>query len=183
MNASPAPDDRQPLTTRQESIMLRTRTYGWPDPLELAIAARSTDGLNFTRQLITGIQGPIPIFATLGYGITDVTHGSAVYIGQPGEYVYNPLGSVHGGYAAAILDSAASSAVQSTLPAGTGFTTMHLAVRYLRPIFADTGHVRAVGTVINRGRRTALADVELRDPLDRLLAQGAASFMLAAERS
>jgi uncharacterized protein (TIGR00369 family) len=160
--------------------MLRTRTYGWPDPIELTLAARATDGLEFTRQLITGEQGPIPIFATLGYGCTDVEHGRAVYVGQPGEYVYNPLGSVHGGYAAAILDSAASSAVQSTLPAGMNFTTMHLAVRYLRPVYADTGHVRAVGTVLNRGHRTALAEVELRDPMNRLLAHGTGSFMLLA---
>jgi uncharacterized protein (TIGR00369 family) len=158
--------------------MERTRTYSWPDPLVLASAARLTGGHEFTRQLITGEQGPIPIFATLGYSITDIEQGRAVYVGQPAEYVYNPLGSVHGGYAAAMLDSAASSAVQSVLPAGTGFTTIHLSVHYLRPIFAEAGRVQAIGTITNRGRRTALADVDLRDPSNRLLAQATASFML-----
>jgi uncharacterized protein (TIGR00369 family) len=158
--------------------MTRTRTYGWPDPVAMADVARTTDGLEFSRRLVTGEQGPIPIFATLGYRVVEVEPGRAVYIGQPDEYVYNPLGSVHGGYAAAILDSAASSAVQSTLPAGTGFTTAHLSVHYLRPIFGETGFVRAVGTVTNSGRRTALAHVELRDPTDRLLAHGAALFVI-----
>jgi uncharacterized protein (TIGR00369 family) len=159
-------------------MMERTRTYGWPDPAELAKSAKTTDGLDFTRLLITGAQGPIPIFATLGYAVTDIEPGRAVYLGHPAEYVYNPLGSVHGGYAAAMLDSAASSAVQSTLPAGTSFATMHLSVHYLRPILADLDHVRAIGTVTNQGRRTALTDVELRDPADRLLAHATGLFML-----
>lgn len=158
--------------------MNRTRTYGWADPIELAMAARMTDGLEFTRQLVTGEQGPIPIFSTLGYQVTEVAEGRAIYIGQPAEFVYNPLGTVHGGYAAAVIDSAASSAVQSTLSAGTGFTTIHLSVRYLRPIIADEALVRGVGTVVNRTRRTALAEVELRDPMDRLVAEGTASFMV-----
>ena len=160
--------------------MNRIRTYGWADPVELAMAARVTDGLEFTRQLVTGERGPIPIFSTLGYQVTEVAEGRAVCIGQPAEFVYNPLGTVHGGYAAAVVDSAASSAVQSTLPAGTGFSTIHLSVRYLRPITADETLVRAVGTVVNRTHRTALADVEVRDPMDRIVAQGTASFMLFA---
>ncbi|MFI5735022.1 PaaI family thioesterase [Kribbella sp. NPDC051587] len=158
--------------------MERTRTYGYVDPLELAAVARATDGLTFTRQLVSGEQGPIPIFSTLGYQVTEIEEGRAMYVGNPAEYVYNPLGSVHGGYAAAILDSAASSAVQSTLPPGVGFSTIHLSVRYLRPIFGNQGEVRAVGTVKNRGRRTALAEVEMRDAQDRLVAQGTGSFML-----
>lgn len=158
--------------------MERTRTYSWPDSAALAKAAMSTDGLEFTRQLIAGEQGPIPIFATLGYNVTDIEPGRAVYTAHPTEFVYNPLGSVHGGFAAALLDSAASSAVQSTLPAGTGFATMHLSMHYLRPILTELGRLQAIGTVTNRGRRTALAEVELRDPADRLLAHATASFML-----
>ncbi len=68
--------------------------------------------------------------------------------------------------------------MQSTLPAGVGFTTMHLSVRYLRPMTADGGPVRAIGNVVNRTRQTALADVELRDVMDRLIAQGTGSFMI-----
>lgn len=158
--------------------MTRTRTYTWADPVALAVASGSTDGLEFTRQLVAGAQGPIPIFATLGYSVTAIDEGRAVYLGQPSEFVYNPIGSVHGGFAAAIIDSAASSAVQSTCRPGTGFTTTHLSVRYLRPMTADQGPVQAVGTIVNRGKRTALTAVEVRDVMGRLMAQGNASFMI-----
>ncbi|WP_028935665.1 PaaI family thioesterase [Pseudonocardia spinosispora] len=158
--------------------MDRTRTYGWADPVELAMAARTTDGLEFSRRLASGEQGPTPIFATLGYALTEVEHGRAVYVGEPGEHVYNPIGFVHGGFAATMLESAAGSAVHSTAPASTGYTTLDLSVHYLRPITGDTGPVRAIGTLVNRGRRTALAHVELRDPADRLLAHATSSCML-----
>jgi uncharacterized protein (TIGR00369 family) len=154
------------------------RTYSWADPVELAVAARSTHGLQFSQQLISGEQGPTPIFATLGYALTEISDGRAVYVGVPGPHVYNPIGTVHGGYAATMLESAASSAVQSTIPAGTGYTTLDLSVHYLRPVTEHTGPIRAIGTLINRGRRTALAHVELRDPTDRLLAHATSSCML-----
>jgi uncharacterized protein (TIGR00369 family) len=159
-------------------IMDRTRTYSWVNPVELAAAAQNTDGLVFSRQLASGEEGPTPIFATLGYAITEVDHGRAVYVGMPAEHLYNPIGFVHGGFAATMLESAAGSAVHSTVPAGTGYTTLDLSVHYLRPITADTGPIRAIGTLVNRGRRTALAQVELRDPADRLLAHATSSCML-----
>ena len=77
-----------------------------------------------------------------------------------------------------MLESAAGSAVQSTLPVGTGYTTMDLSVHYLRPITAGAGPIRAIGTIVNRGRRTALAHVELRDRSGRLLAHATSSCML-----
>lgn len=158
--------------------MSHTRTYSWADPVELAMAAQAHHGLDFSRQLISGELGPTPIFATLGYRLTEVGDGHAVYVGVPGEHVYNPIGTVHGGYAATMLESAASSAVQSIVPAGVGYTTLDLSVHYLRPITEHTGPVRAIGTLVNRGRRTALAHVELRDPTDRLMAHATSSCML-----
>jgi uncharacterized protein (TIGR00369 family) len=142
------------------------------------MASNNTDGLVFSRQLVSGEQGPTPIFATLGYALTEVEHGRAVYVGEPAEHLYNPIGFVHGGFAATMLESAAGSAVHSTVPAGTGYTTLDLSVHYLRPIAGDTGPIRAVGTLLNRGRRTALAQVELRDSRDRLLAHATSSCMV-----
>nr|WP_199239784.1 MULTISPECIES: PaaI family thioesterase [Kribbella] len=97
---------------------------------------------------------------------------------EVGEHLYNPIGVVHGGVAATLLDSVAASAVHSVLPAGTGYTSLDLSAKFLRPILADTGPLRAIGTVINRGRRTALANAELRDSTDRLLAHATSSCML-----
>jgi uncharacterized protein (TIGR00369 family) len=162
----------------KERIMERTRTYGWADPVELAMAARTTCGLEFVRGLASGELGPTPMFATLGYTIAEVEHGRVTCVGVPTEHVHNPLGYVHGGYAAAMLETATGFAVQTTLPLGTAYTTLDCSVHFLRPVTADLGPIRAVGTLINSGRRTALAHAELRDPSDRLLAHATSSCMI-----
>ncbi|GAA5185743.1 PaaI family thioesterase [Rugosimonospora acidiphila] len=159
--------------------MARTRTYTWTDPQELDKVGRGMAGLEFTRHLmLAGEAGRMPIASTVGFGLAEVEYGRVVFVGELGEYLYNPIGIVHGGAAATLLDSAAGSAVHTTLPAGTGYTTLDLSLHYLRPITADTGPVRATGTIINRGRRTALAYAELHDSADRLLAHATSSCML-----
>jgi uncharacterized protein (TIGR00369 family) len=95
-----------------------------------------------------------------------------------GEYLYNPIGVVHGGLAATMLDSAAACAVQTLLPAGTAYTSADLTVHYLRPVTSDLGTIRATGRVLNKGRRTALARAEVRDGADRLLAHATSSCMI-----
>ncbi|QUQ67210.1 PaaI family thioesterase [Kutzneria sp. CA-103260] len=159
--------------------MARTRTYTWNDPRELDKLGRGMDGLEFTRHLLdAGEEGRMPIASTIGFRLAEVERGRVVLVGEIGEHLYNPIGMVHGGVAATLLDSAAGSAVHTTVPAGVGYTTLDLTVHYLRPITADTGAVRAIGTVLNRGRRTALANAELRDSADRLLAHATSSCMV-----
>jgi uncharacterized protein (TIGR00369 family) len=119
-----------------------------------------------------------PISATLGMTLEEVEHGRVVVALVPGEEHYNPIGSVHGGVYATLLDSAAGCAVQSVLPQGMGYTSLDLNVKFLRPVTVDTGKVRAVGTVLNSGRRTALAQAELFDSGDRLLAHTTSSCLL-----
>jgi uncharacterized protein (TIGR00369 family) len=155
-----------------------TRTYTFGDPSNMAAVFRVTDGLEFAHQLASAQNGHTPMFATLGYALDVVERGRVVYVGQPGEHVYNPIGMVHGGYAAAMIDSAAGTAIQTLLPAGTGYTTMDLSLHNLRPISSETGPIRAVGEVINIGRRTALAQVEVLDGNGRLLSHGTSSCML-----
>jgi uncharacterized protein (TIGR00369 family) len=107
-----------------------------------------------------------------------VEFGRAVFALEPGEEHYNPIGSVHGGVYATLLDSATGCAVQTVLPAGMGYTSLDLNVKFLRRITSDTGKVRAIGTVLNQGRRMALAQAELFDAQDRLLAHATSSCML-----
>ena len=159
--------------------MGRTRTYSWVDPRDLLELAQSRAGLEFTRTLLAaGEDGRMPIAATVGFRLVEVDEGRVVFEGEVGEHLYNPIGVVHGGVAATLLDSAAGSAVHTTVPAGAGYTTLDLSVHFLRPVTMDTGRIRAIGTVLNRGRRTALAHAELRDDSDRLLAHGTSSCML-----
>ncbi|MGC5004102.1 PaaI family thioesterase [Streptomyces sp. NBC_00353] len=158
--------------------MGRSRTYEWEDPAVSAAAVGQTTGLEFVREIATGrLPGP-PIAATLDFTLDEAEHGRVVFSLVPGEEHYNPIGSVHGGVYATLLDSAAGCAVQSTLPPGMGYTSLDLTVKFLRPVTVDTGRIRAVGTVISSGRRTALAEARLLDEKDRLLAHATSTCML-----
>ncbi|MFG2603414.1 PaaI family thioesterase [Streptomyces sp. NPDC048514] len=158
--------------------MGRSRTYEWEDPTISASAVGVASGLEFLREIAAGRIPAPPVCATLGFGLEEVAHGRAVFSLVPGEEHYNPIGSVHGGVYATLLDSAAGCAVQSTLPAGMGYTSLDLAVKFLRPVTLDTGTVRAVGSVLTSGRRTALAEAHLYDEADRLLAHATSTCML-----
>lgn len=158
--------------------MGRSRTYEWHDPAVTAAAVGRGTGLDFLRDIAAGrLPGP-PVGATVDFALDEVEHGRAVFSLLPGEEHYNPIGSVHGGVFATLLDSAAGCAVQSTLPRGTGYTSLDLNVKFLRPITVDTGRVRAVGRVVSSGRRTALAEAQLLDAGDRLLAHATSSCLL-----
>jgi uncharacterized protein (TIGR00369 family) len=158
--------------------MGRSRTYDWEDPAVSATAVGRYSGLDFLREVQAGRLPAAPIAATLGMTLEEVEHGRVVFALVPGEEHYNPIGSVHGGVYATLLDSAAGCAVQSVLPQGMGYTSLDLNVKFLRPVTVDTGKVRAVGTVLNSGRRTALAQAELFDSGNRLLAHTTSSCLL-----
>jgi uncharacterized protein (TIGR00369 family) len=158
--------------------MGRSRTYDWEDPAVSATAVGRYSGLDFLREIQAGRLPAPPVSATLGMTLEEVEHGRVVFALVPGEEHYNPIGSVHGGVYATLLDSAAGCAVQSVLPPGTGYTSLDLSVKFLRPITVETGKVRAIGTVVNSGRRTALAQAELFDAADRLLAHTTSSCLL-----
>ncbi|MFE7775177.1 PaaI family thioesterase [Streptomyces sp. NPDC057445] len=158
--------------------MSRSRTFSWDDPSVSAAAVGQESGLDFLNELLAGRLPAPPLAATLGFTLEEVEYGRAVFVLAPGEEHYNPIGSMHGGVYATLLDSAAGCAVQSTLPAGMGYTSIDLNVKFLRPSTVDTGKVRAVGTVLNSGRRLALAQAELFDSADRLLAHATSSCLL-----
>ncbi|MFM9702957.1 PaaI family thioesterase [Streptomyces galilaeus] len=158
--------------------MGRTRTYQWEDPAILAEASGRMAGIDFLRELQAGrLPGP-PINYSIDFALDEVEPGRAVFSLTPGEEHYNPIGSVHGGIFATLLDSAAGCAVQSMLPQGMAYTSLDLTVKFLRRITVETGTVRAIGTVVNKGRQTALAQAQLFDAKDRLLAHATSSCML-----
>jgi len=158
--------------------MERTRTVRWRDAAATAGAAGTMAGLDFLREIAEGRLPGAPIGALLGFALEEVEHGRAVFSFQPGEEHYNPIGSVHGGVYATLLDSAAGCAVHSTLPRGMAYTSLDLSTRFLRPLTVDTGKVRAIGTVLSQGRRTALAEAGLYDEEDRLLGHATSTCML-----
>jgi uncharacterized protein (TIGR00369 family) len=157
---------------------VRTRTYGWGNPGLSATAAQTSAGIDVLQAMVRGDLPAPPVIATLGFALDAVEAGRVEFSFEPAEYHYNPIGSVHGGVYATLLDSATGCAVHSMLPAGVGYTSLDLTVKFLRPITVDTGRVRCVGTVTHLGGRTALAEAKLFDPADRLLGTAVSSILL-----
>ena len=157
---------------------MRSRTHTWDDPSETAAALPGRSGVELLGAMLAGELPRPPVMLTLGIEPVSFEVGRAVFALVPAEYHYNPLGSVHGGVIATLLDSATGCAVHSVLPAGTGYTSVDLATKYLRPVTLDTGRITAEGTVISRGSRTALAEARLTDADGRLLAHATSTCLL-----
>lgn len=138
----------------------------------------SMSGLEFLNAMLRGdLPGP-PIGKTLGFHMTEVEEGRTVFVSEPREEYYNPIRTVHAGYTATLLDSCMACAVLSTLPKGTGFTTMEFKVSLLRPMTKDTDLVRAEGTVLARGRRGATAEGRLTDRRGKLMAHATTTCLI-----
>ena len=134
-------------------------------------------GLETLRSLLQGrAQGGIG--ATLGFGLVELEEGRVVFAATPGRNVYNPIGTVHGGYAATLLDSACGCAVHSRLSAGQGYTTLELKVAYHKAMTSETGEVFAEGRVVTLGRRAAFAEANLKDAAGRLYASATPSLLV-----
>jgi uncharacterized protein (TIGR00369 family) len=114
----------------------------------------------------------------MGMRFVEIEEGRAVFACEPAEYHYNPLGVVHGGLAATLLDSAMGCAVHSTLPVGVSYTTIEIKVNYLRALTSETGAVRAEGRVIKVGGRVAIAEGRVVDEAGNLYAHGTTTCLI-----
>ncbi len=156
----------------------RTRTISWADPLALAHTGRELSGLEYLQKMIAGELPPPPIAILMNFHPTVVAEGRAVFVCEPAEYHYNPIGLVHGGVAATLLDSAMGCAVHTTLPAGVGYTTLEIKVNYVRPLSPDSGELRCEGRLIHRGRTTATAEGRVTDADGRLYAHATTTCLI-----
>jgi uncharacterized protein (TIGR00369 family) len=145
----------------QTENQARTRSFSWEDPAATAAAGMTLAGIEYLKAISDGELPAPPIARMLDFEILEVDPGRVLFAMEPAEWMYNPIGSVHGGVAATILDSCMGCAVHSTLDAGVGYTTTDLQVRYLRPMSLQTGRVLAQGTVVHGGRRIATAEGRL----------------------
>jgi uncharacterized protein (TIGR00369 family) len=135
------------------------------------------DGLSQLRALIASGRKP-GILVALQFDFVEVEAGRAVFAGTPGEYAYNPIGAVHGGWAATLLDSACGCAVHSRLTASQAFTTLELKVAYHKRITKDTGLLRAEGNLLSFGQRVAFAEAKLTDALGKLYASATSTLLV-----
>jgi uncharacterized protein (TIGR00369 family) len=136
-------------------------------------------GLEVLRGIAAGEQPGAPIAELLGFEPVEAEEGRVVFACVPGPEHYNPLGTVHGGLPATLLDSAMGCAVHSTLPAGVGYTTLELKVNFTRPITSETGRILCEGTVVHRGGRVATAEGRVyAEASGKLLAHGTTTCLI-----
>jgi uncharacterized protein (TIGR00369 family) len=153
---------------------IANKTYG----IVSADRQKEMSGLEFAQGLVDGTLPLNTIAQTLGYDVTEAVSGRVVVTAEPRDIHLNPAGTVHGGFAATLLDSCMGLAIQSTLEKGVGQTTLEFKISLLRPITPETGVIKAAGIVLSRGRRVGTAEGRLTDAKGRLLAHGTTTCLI-----
>ena len=150
------------------------RQYGVVTPEVI----KELGALAFLKGIVDGTLPSPPISQTLGFHLIEVEEGRAVFEGLPEYRHYNPIGTVHGGFAATLLDSALGCAIFSTLAKGEAWTTLELKFNLVRPLSKDTGTVAAEGRVIHRGRTVATSEGDIKDLSGKLYAHATTTCMI-----
>jgi uncharacterized protein (TIGR00369 family) len=160
-----------------------THAFDWEDPTATITAGLHLSGLEIWQGIASGDLPRPPIGALMDFGLPVVEEGRIVFASDAAPWMLNPIGSVHGGAIATMLDSAVGCAVHTTLPAGVGYTTLELKVNYIRGVRVDDGELLAEGTVIHRGGTTAIAEGRLTAGSDgRLLAFATTTCLILRPR-
>lgn len=165
--------------TQTQPFQTASRTVTWATPGQGDLSRLlELDGLAQLQSMLSGEMPPPPIMATVGMSDMRVERGRVVVEMPAADFHYNPLGSVHGGVISTMLDTAAGCSVHSTLAVGELYTSVDLTVKFLRPVTVDSGLLTCEGTVISRGRRTALAQAQLTDAAGRLVAHATSTCLI-----
>ena len=172
--------DVSEASERQESIT-RERIVRWENPMLAVAAARKMSGLQALRAIRDGAISSPPIANLLGMNLVKVEEDSVIFTIEPAEYLYNPLGTVHGGILSTLLDSAMGCVVQANLPPGAGYTTLELKINFLRAVTDRVGTLSAEGTIIYKGKRTMLEEGRITDEAGKLYAHGTSTCIVLQE--
>ncbi|MEU9992037.1 PaaI family thioesterase [Streptomyces sp. NPDC048045] len=160
------------MTATTDPYDIRSRTHTWRRPVPWAEVGDAS-GLELLQKILKGELPDPPIGGTLGFRLVEADEGRAVFEGDPGEHLLNPMGTVHGGFVATLLDSALGSAIAAALPRGRVYTTMQLNIHLVRPVFAGTPALRCEGRTVHVGRTTATAEARVVGTADgKLYAHG-----------
>ncbi|MEM1182636.1 MAG: PaaI family thioesterase [Acidobacteriota bacterium] len=168
---------RKPLNFGEQ----RERVSHWYDPAIYRQAigeGRFKTGREMLQAIVDGELPPPPIAATLGYRAAEFGDGEATFTMVPTESHYSPLGMVHGGVFATLLDTSMACAIHTRLPINVPYTTVELKVNYVRPMKIETGEVRCSGKVVHLGRSTAIAEGRILDGRDRLIAHATTTCLI-----
>ena len=172
-------EDTLTLWSQQLQAVMRRRSEGGGKPgLSSPEQVAGLSGLEVMQRLLAGGLPHPHISETLDFSMVEVDAGRAVFQGTPQLMHYNPLGGVHGGWYATLLDSALGCAVQTSLPAGRAYTTAELSVNIVRGATTRTGPLRAIGTVLHCGRQLATAEARLVGPDGKLYAHATTTCLV-----
>ena len=159
--------------------MTRSRTITWEDPVETAARGAEMSGLEYLQAVGNGELPRPPIAELMDIEGVEMEEGRALFAATPAEFHYNPIGLVHGGLAATLLDSAMGCAVQTTVPAGSGYTTLEVKVNFARPMTRDTGRVLCEAKVVHAGRTVATAEGRVfTEKTGKLIAHGTTTCLI-----
>jgi uncharacterized protein (TIGR00369 family) len=140
-------------------------------------------GVDYLKGVVEGRHPAAPFAEAMDFELSEVEEGRVVFVGRPSARYFNPLGTIHGGWTATILDSAMACAAHSTLKQGEGYTTLEMKISYVRPVMPESGLVRCEGKVIHRGGTVITTEARLVDERGRLLAHGTETCLVFAARA
>lgn len=152
------------------------RRFGVATPDQIA----GMTGREMLEAMIAGLFPAPPIARLMGIWLSEVGDGTATFEGEPSADLLNPLGTIHGGWALTLIDSAGGCAAHSTLAPGFGYTTIETKANFARPIAPDSGVIRAEGRVVTAGRRIIATEVRMTDSRGRIVAHGTSTLMVLA---
>ncbi len=156
----------------------RSRTVTWYDPMQVAAAGLSMSGIELLQAVRDGVLPPPPISQLFQMDVTSVDPGRVEFTCELDESAYNPIGVVHGGLVCTLLDTVVGCAVHSTLPVGSGYTSIEIKVSYLRPVHGTSGPLLAHGTVVKPGRRVAFAEGSVSDASGKTVATATSTLLV-----
>lgn len=157
---------------------LRTQTFSWQDPLSFIHEAAELSGLELLQNIADGEIPPPPMMVLMNAKVPALESGRVIFEAEPQEYHYNPIGSVHGGFAATMLDSAMGCAIHTMLPAKVGYTTLEIKVNYVRPLSANSGVILCEGNVIHLGGKIATAEGKITNKEGKLFAHATTTCLI-----
>lgn len=156
----------------------RSKEVTWHDPGPTAERGLALGGLDYLRALADGSLPPAPIMRLFGGRLASVAEGEAVFVAEPDDSTYNPIGMVHGGWLSTLLDSAAGCAVHTLLPAGVGYASIELKVSFLKAVRAGAGPVEVRGSVLRLGRSVAFAEAHATNAAGELVGHATSSLAI-----
>lgn len=156
----------------------RETVIRWRDPREGLSQLPYLAGIDYLKKMAAGEIPGAPIASHINMQLLEVDHGTVTFTCHPDESHFNPIGAVHGGLVCTLLDSALGCAAHTTLPAGTGYTSIEIKINYLRPVMSDSGPLTCIGRVTKPGRRVTFAEGEVLDNTGKPVATASGTLLI-----